>query len=280
LAADPVSGLLLQPSCRGLVQLHQLVFGSLLGTLFLSATGHGDVAADVCGTPLSSARLLVWHAWAVQTVLVPALAVYYMEWRLKKAFVRNHLDLELRYGPAWLYAPAGKQSSLQEAATWGRLQAVIVRPVMLVPLLGVLWSVLVAVLLRLPQEPCETCADTGTCQPHAPCGECCAHGCMCRLLHTCAVLLSLRHGAGTARRASSEHRTTFSALTADCTCSAEFCLQLCLLLCCSLLVPLPHNTCTHTEGVLCTMPGVAWVSGTLAQYIFSLLVALLCSRCV
>jgi hypothetical protein len=248
LAADPVSGPLLQPSCRGLVQLHQLVFGSLLGTLFLSATGHGDVAADVCGTPLSSARLLVWHAWAVQSVLVPALATVLMEWRLKKAFVRNHLKSQLHYGPAWLYSLAGKQSSSQEAATraWGRLQAVIVRPVMLVPLLGVLWSVLVAVLLRLPQEPCETCADTGTCQPHAPCGGSSRGRCMAGALH--------------ARGSSALHARCLATIAQHDCCVAAAAVR-----------------CCPAEGVLCTMPGVVSVSGMLTQYLISTALAVTCS---
>jgi hypothetical protein len=183
MSADPFSGLLLRPACKALTQLHQLVFGSLLGTLFLSATGSSSGAADeLCADMPSAARVLVWHAWAVQSLLIPALGTFLMEWRLKRTFVRQQLSTELRYGPAWLCAPAGKQPSSQDAAgsAWGRLQSAVARPVMLVPLLGVLWSVLVAVLLRLPQEPCETCADTGTCRPYAPCGECCAHGCMCR----------------------------------------------------------------------------------------------------
>jgi hypothetical protein len=193
MAANPFGGLLLQPTCKALTQLHQLVFGSLLGTLFLSATGY-STADELCHDMPSAARLLVWHAWAVQSVLVPALTMFHLEWRLKRKFVRTHCGSELRLSPAWLRPlPAARRWSgathhtQQHSAgcAWGRLQAAVVRPVMLVPLLGLLWSVLVLVLRRLPMAPCETCADTGTCVRAAPCGKRAGETCLCWLRCTC-----------------------------------------------------------------------------------------------
>lgn len=162
MAADPVSALLLQPTCRAVAGMHNTVLGAILGPLFVLSRER----AAACSSIPMSARVLGWYAQAIFGLFIPVAAYGSMEWRLKGRWVKQTLGKQLVYGP--LCWPQGHQR--RTGNLWLTLHNLVKWLLGTVICWVLLWEGVTWVVPQLPMMPCQTCEQAGTCMA-ITCGE-------------------------------------------------------------------------------------------------------------
>ena len=164
MAADPVSALLLQPTCRAVASMHNTLVGAILGPMFVLSRDR----PAACSGMAMSARVLGWYAQAMYGLFVPIAAYGGMEWRLKAHWVKDTLGKQLVYGPLrW------PQSQPSRTSTWTSLHTFVRWSLATAVCWVLLWEGVTWVVPQLPLMPCQSCEQAGTCMP-ITCGECCA----------------------------------------------------------------------------------------------------------
>jgi hypothetical protein len=166
MAGEANSALLLQPTCQAVSDWHSYIAASFLGPMWLGLFGDRTLTNPAaCSSMVLAATTLAWYVQAVAGVLVPAAGFCALEWRLKAEWVRQKLGMQLGYGPlGWprsQHQPRTVASAVQSVTSWVMVVAAG---------FGLAWVALTWLTPLLPQMACETCADSGTCQP-VICGE-------------------------------------------------------------------------------------------------------------